>query len=94
MAMVSADRSPGPPGPLRSPRPPRSPRSPRSPGSRPPRSLSQEIHDELMATELAEDQAADLELMTLGEVMGTEEVTRPRKNYVFIGKFTINGDCP
>jgi len=47
-----------------------------------------------MATELAEDQAADLELMTLGEVMGPEEVTRPRKNYVFIGKFTINGDCP
>ena len=83
----------------------RSPRSPpRSPRSRPPRSLSQEIHDELMATELAEAQQADLELMTLGEVMGPVTGGYPatrkhRKNgwensHVFMGKFTIDGDFP
>ncbi len=32
------------------------------------RSLSQEIHDELMATELADAQHPDMELMTLGVV--------------------------
>lgn len=36
--------------------------------SRPTRSLSQEIHDELMATDLADAQQSDLELMTLGVV--------------------------
>ena len=33
-----------------------------------------------MATELAEAQQADLELMTLGEVMGPAGVTRPGKH--------------